>query len=107
MTLTFELAHFTVRDGQEEALIAERPAMVRALQKAFPGALAAWLTKEDDGSWLDIVLWRSHDEAKDAAERIESVPEAHSWFRHIGESHDLRHADVVHEQLFALEHTDP
>jgi hypothetical protein len=49
MTPCFELAEFTVRDGEEDALIAERPAMIRALQKAFPGALAAWLTKRDDG----------------------------------------------------------
>jgi hypothetical protein len=105
MTLTFELAHFTVRDGEEEALLAERPAMVRALQEAFPGALAAWLTKEDDGSWLDVVLWRSREEARDAAERINTVPEAHSWCQHISESHGLRHAEVAHEKLFALERT--
>ena len=107
MTLTFELAHFTVRDGEEEALLAERPAMVRALQEAFPGALAAWLTKQDDGSWLDVILWRRREEARDAAERIASVPEARAWFRHISESHGLRHAEVVHEQLFAFERTEP
>lgn len=49
MTPCFELAEFTVRDGEEDALSAERPAMIRALQKAFPGALAAWLTTRDDG----------------------------------------------------------
>ena len=47
--LTFELAQFVVRDGAEEALLAERPAMVRALREAFPTMLAAWLTREDDG----------------------------------------------------------
>ena len=106
MTLTFEFAHFTVRDGEKEALVAERPAMVRALQEVFPGALAAWLTRQDDGSWLDVVLWRSREEAQDAAERINSVPEAHRWFRHISQSHGVRHAEVAHEQLFALEHTE-
>lgn len=105
MTLTLELAHFSVREGEEDALLAERPAMVRALQAAFPGALAAWLTKHDDGTWLDIVLWRSRDEALDAAAGVDAVPEAHAWFRHISETHGLRHVDVVHEQLFALERT--
>ena len=103
MTLTFELAHFTVRDGEEEALLTERPAMVRALQAAFPGVLAAWLTKHDDRSWLDVVLWRSRDEALDAAARIDAVPEVHAWFRHISESHGLHHVNVAHEQLFAFE----
>ena len=74
MTLTFELAHFIVRDGEEEALLAERPAMIRALQEAFPDALAAWLTKQDDGSWLDVVLWRGLEEARDAADRVGSGP---------------------------------
>jgi hypothetical protein len=28
--------------------------MVPALRRAFPGALATWLTRQDDGSWLDV-----------------------------------------------------
>jgi hypothetical protein len=106
MTLTFELAHFSVRDGDEDALIAERPAMVSALREAFPGALAAWLAKQDDGTWLDVILWRSREEARDAAARIDGVAEARRWFRHIGESHGLRHAEVVDERLFALTRRD-
>jgi hypothetical protein len=103
MALTFELAQFTVRDDEEALLLAERPDMVRALQQAFPGALAAWLTKQDDGSWLDVILWRSREDAEEAAQRIDSLPEARSWFRHIAESHGLHHVEVVHEQLFAYE----
>ena len=103
MALTFELAQFVVRDGEEEALVAERPAMLRALRQAFPAALAAWLTRQDDGSWLDVILWESREAAEEAARRIEEVAEARSWFRHIAESHGVRHAEVVQEELFALE----
>jgi hypothetical protein len=103
MALTFELAHFVVHEGDEEALLAERPAMVRALQEAFPAALAAWLTRQDDGSWLDVVLWQSRKAAEEAARCIDDVPDARSWFRHIAASHGLRHVEVVHEQLFALD----
>ena len=103
MTLTFELAQFRVREGEEDALVAERPTMVRALREAFPAALAAWLTKQDDGSWLDVILWRSREAAEDAARRVDELPEARSWFRHVAESRGLRHVDVVHEQLSALE----
>ena len=81
----FELAHFTVREGEEEALIAERAEMVRALRRAFPAARSAWLTRQEDGTWLDIVLWSCR---------------ARAWFRHIAESHGLRHVDVVHEEVF-------
>jgi hypothetical protein len=104
MAVTFELAHFAVREGEEEALVAERPAMVRALQDAFPDALAAWLTRHDDGSWLDVILWRSREAAEEAAQRVDEIAEARSWFRHIAASHGLRHVEVVHEQLFTLSH---
>jgi hypothetical protein len=101
VTLTFELAQFRVREGEEDALVAERPTMVRALREAFPAALAAWLTKQDDGSWLDVILWESREAAEDAAGRIDEVAEARAWFRHIAESQGLRHVEVVHEQRFA------
>jgi hypothetical protein len=102
MALTLELAAFTVRQEDEAALVAERAAMIEALQRAFPGALAAWLTRQDDGSWLDVILWRSREDAEDAANRIDGVPEAKAWFRHIAESRGLRHVEVVDERLFAL-----
>jgi hypothetical protein len=104
MTLTLELAAFTIREGAEPALLAERPEMIGALRRAFPAALAAWLTKQDDGSWLDVVLWRSRPEAEDAARRIDQVPEATRWFRHIAESKGIQHVEVQHEELFDLRH---
>jgi Antibiotic biosynthesis monooxygenase len=100
MPLTFELASFRVAPDNEATLVEERPAMVAALRRAFPGALGAWLTKQDDGGWLDIILWRSREEAEDAARRIEEVPEARAWFRHIAESQGLRHVEVVQGELF-------
>jgi hypothetical protein len=100
MPLTFELASFRVAPDDEAALLEERPAMVAALRRAFPGALGAWLTRQDDGGWLDIVLWRSREEAEDAAKRIDEIPEARTWFRHIAESHGLRHVEVVHGEPF-------
>jgi hypothetical protein len=102
MTLTLELAAFTVREGAEPDLLAERPGMLAALRHAFPAALAAWLTKQDDGSWLDVILWRSREEAEEAPRSIDQVAEAKAWFRHIAESMGLRHVEVAHEELFEL-----
>jgi hypothetical protein len=84
--------------------LAERPEMLATLRRAFPGALAAWLTRQDDGSWLDVILWRSRQEAEAAARQIDQVPEVKRWFRHIAESKGLRHVEVAHEQLFELRH---
>jgi hypothetical protein len=41
--VTFEFASFTVREGEEEQLVAERPAMIAGLQRAFPSMVATSL----------------------------------------------------------------
>jgi hypothetical protein len=69
--------------------------MVQALHRRYPGCLAAYLTREDDGSWLDIVLWRHREEAEQAAREVSSVPECVAWFEHIAISGGLRHVEVV------------
>jgi hypothetical protein len=104
MALTFELATFTVRAGEEAALVAERPQMIRALERTFPGLLASWLTKRSDGSWVDVILWQSREEAQHAAEHVEDVPEAKAWLRHIADSHGLEHLEIAHEELFGHAH---
>ncbi|MCH6169454.1 antibiotic biosynthesis monooxygenase [Pseudonocardia alaniniphila] len=68
--MAIELARFTIHDGAESQLVAQRPAMVGALRERFPACLAAYLTKEDDGGWLDVVLWRSRAEAEEAAREV-------------------------------------
>jgi hypothetical protein len=99
-SLTFEFAEFTVPPESEAAMLAEREAMTHALGRTFPGAIAAWLTRKDDGSWIDVILWRSRPEAEAAAARIHEVPEAERWFRHIAKSKGVRHADVAHQAIF-------
>ena len=103
MALTFELAEFTVRQEDEAALLAERADMIQALKRAFPAALAAWLTRQDDGSWLDVILWHTRQDAEEAARDIHRVPEAKAWFRQIAESRGVRHVEVADERLFALQ----
>jgi hypothetical protein len=99
VALTFELARFTVREGEEAPLLAERPQMIAALSRAFSGVLGAWLAKRDDGSWVDVILWSSREEAEHAARHVDRVPEANAWFGHIAESHGLEHVEVAHEEL--------
>jgi hypothetical protein len=94
MTMAVELARFTVHDGAEDALLAERPAMITALRRRFPACLAAFLTRADDGTWLDVLLWRSREEAEDAARLVDTVSECREWFRHIAESGGVRHVEV-------------
>ena len=94
MTEVFELAAFTVREGHERALLAERGAMISAMRRAFPGLESAWLTQREDGSWLDVILWRSRDDAEYSAAHVTEVPEAAAWFTYIDESRGIEHLDV-------------
>ncbi|MFL6124394.1 hypothetical protein [Actinophytocola sp.] len=94
MTMVMELASFRIHEDAEDKLLAERPAMIQALRRRFPACLAAFLTRQDDGGWLDVLLWRGRAEAQEAAELVDTVPEAREWFRHIAESGGLRHVTV-------------
>lgn len=95
MTEVFELAAFTVQEGHEKALLAERAAMIAALRRAFPGLKSAWLTGREDGSWLDVIQWRSRDDAEYSAAHATEVPEAAAWFTHIDESRGIEHLQVL------------
>lgn len=97
MGLAIELARFRVPDAAVSAMLEERPGMVAALKKRFPACLAAYLTREDDGSFLDVIVWESRDQAVEAARLVDTVPECKSWFRHISQSGGLRHVEVLHQ----------
>ena len=68
--------------------------MITALSCAFPGLISAWLTQRADGSWLDMILWRSREEAEDAAAHVTEIPEAAAWFTHIDQSRGIEHLEV-------------
>jgi hypothetical protein len=102
MGLTFEFRNLHRARRGGSLPLAERPQMIAALSRAFPGLLGAWLARRDDGSWVDVILWHNRDEAVHAAKHVNGVPEAKAWFRHIAESHGLPHAEVAHEELFGL-----
>jgi hypothetical protein len=69
--------------------------MILALRERFPGCLAAYLARDDDGSRLDVVLWCSRAEAEEAAALVSSVAVCAAWFRLIARSGGLRHVEVI------------
>lgn len=94
MSPAIEIARFTVKTGAEAAMLAERPAMVRELRKRFPAHQDAYLTKLDDGSWMDVVLWSDRAQAEAAAEGVYAYPEIAAWFRHTDRVIGFEYADV-------------
>ena len=100
---TLELVRFSVAPEREEAFLAARDAAVRSL-RTLPGLLSATLARSDDGSWLDVILWRSREEALAAARALETgaVPaEVMRWASCIEAVESMTHARVLHSLVEA------
>lgn len=53
-------------------------------RQEFPGLLSATLGQLDDGSWVDVIVWRSREEAEEAARRYVEIPELASFMSLVG-----------------------
>lgn len=96
MTEHLELVHFDVAPEQRDELLSLRPGAIDALRSAYPGLLDARLAELDDGTWMDVVRWRSREEAEAAAAGMPELEAARAWVSLIAEVRDMRHAAVRH-----------
>ena len=92
---TIELATFRVSEDAVEALVAERPRMIEALRVGHPALEQAYLTRMDDGSFCDVIVWATREAALVAAAEAAAIPAVRAWFAHITESGGIRHAEVL------------
>jgi Antibiotic biosynthesis monooxygenase len=76
MDEVYEVVRSRVHEGREDEMLALRPAMIAAVRGRFPDLLDARLVRMDDGTWLDVVRWRSRAAAEQAAASFGEVPEA-------------------------------
>ena len=90
-----EIARFRVREGAEQSLLAERPAMLAALRERFPAAGDAHLARLDDGTWVDVIVWSSREEADRAQREVFDHPEIAGWFGHISEVVAMEHGELA------------
>lgn len=95
MAQAIEMVRFTVKPGEEEALMDERPGMLEALTAKYPGLVSAHLAKTDETTWLDVLVWESREEALDAAEGAPNIPKCEAWFGRFAKILGTEHADVV------------
>jgi hypothetical protein len=105
MSVTMELVRFTVVRGREEAFMAGREAMVHGL-RMMPGLLSATLARAEDGSWVDVLLWASREEAlaADRALQAGQLPAAvMEWASAIEGIESMTHASVEHHMTAPAE----
>jgi hypothetical protein len=94
---TMEIVHFTVTAEAEAALLAGRGQMIAAVRAAHPGLLDARLVDLGDGRWMDLVRWRSAEEAHAAAADFPNIAAAGVWAANIAEVTSMGHGLVRHE----------
>lgn len=96
MSHVVELTRVIVKPGEENALVADRSAMLQAFARDRTGFRGAYLAKLEDGSWLDIVVWASAEDAAASAAKGPNLPEIGAFFSHIAELKSMEHANVFH-----------
>ncbi len=92
---TFELARYTIDPSRTDELVERWHQAVAAIRARFPGLLEANLVRIDDGTWMDVWRWETHEEALAAAEAAPSVPEAARLFELITTPPSMEHGDIV------------
>ena len=55
----YEIVRSRVPEDREAEMLALRPRMIAAMRRRFPELIDARLLKLDDGTWMDVVRWRS------------------------------------------------
>ncbi len=93
MAKAVEIVRFTATD--EEGLVRDLPAMLEGARRGLPGYLGATLARKEDGTWIDIVTWESHEEAIAARDAAGRVPGIAAWFGNIGEVVSVEHAEIA------------
>ncbi|MEU7633699.1 hypothetical protein AB0C34_27600 [Nocardia sp. NPDC049220] len=96
MPYVIEITRVTVNPGEEEAMKADRPAMLRTFATDREGFLGAYLTAADNGDWLDIILWDSAEAARASAEKGGNLPEISAFFDHLATVKSMEHVTVEH-----------
>jgi hypothetical protein len=95
MSEALEVVRFTVATEDRAAFLRDRPAAIAALRERFAGLLDATLAELDDGTWIDVLRWRSREEAIEAAQHFRSVPAAAAWASRIAEVREMVHGEVL------------
>ncbi|MEL6608667.1 MAG: hypothetical protein AAFO58_11750 [Pseudomonadota bacterium] len=95
-TACAEIVSFRLIDGADPAAFLDAAAATRAVLEAFGGCRARYLTRGDDGTWTDIVIWTDRATALAAAQHVVKDPAFAPFGAMIdGPSVTMGHADIL------------
>ena len=91
-----EIVRFRLADGVGDAAFLDAARAMQPIVAAAPGFLSRSLSKNEDGSWTDYVVWTDLTRAKTAAETIFAEPATKPFMDAIdGASVDMRHEPIL------------
>lgn len=96
MARVMEIVQIRVRPESTEALLSTREGAIAAIRE-LPGFVSAHLAQLDGERWVDVVLWRTREDALAAAEHAPRMPEIARHFQHITEVVAMEHAEIRSE----------
>ncbi|MCB9602448.1 MAG: antibiotic biosynthesis monooxygenase [Sandaracinus sp.] len=100
MTQALEIARFTLHPEHAEDFLASTDAMLDTIRRHFDGLLHFQRAKLEDGSYVDLVLWRSLDDAQRAAAGVMEIPEFAKCFASIDRVVEMIHGDLTASRDF-------
>lgn len=75
-----EIVIFKPYAGVESRELLEKARNIDDALRAMPGFVGREILQTDDGKWIDLVRWRSLQEAREAAEKVMTIPECLAFF---------------------------
>ncbi|MGI1661199.1 antibiotic biosynthesis monooxygenase family protein [Palleronia sp. KMU-117] len=90
-----EIVTFRLAPGTSEAAFLQAARGTVPFVKAAPGFVARRLSRLDDGTWTDHVVWASMDQAMAAAEALMAEPAAAPFLQAI----DMASVTMRHEAI--------
>ncbi|NUS22489.1 MAG: hypothetical protein HOQ25_22330 [Mesorhizobium sp.] len=95
MTETLEIVTFCLKPGTEAGFVAGNGLVSDWLARQ-PGFLSRHLGRREDGTWVDVVRWRSMEQARAAADRIMAeIGDSEAMQAIEPASVDISHAEIA------------
>ena len=97
-----ELARFQVSPSDDAQMRAQAEDFFAVISRHFPGLCQAFRLHEGPGKWLDLALWQTQAQAKDAAQRCLEIAELAPYFAPITQVVSMQHATPIFNELLQV-----
>jgi quinol monooxygenase YgiN len=100
--MAVELVSFEIEPESEDEMLTAHAGAVASIRAECPGLIEARLFRsEQAGAWIDVWFWESLADARAAADKAPTLPEADRFFSFISAPPTMVHGTLVAEDLDA------